>query len=146
MTKPIYLDYNATTPVDERVFDAMKPYFCEKFGNAASRSHAYGWEAEEAVEKAREQVAGLIGAAKKTIIFTSGATEGNNTVVKGIVEASKKKPAHVITQATEHKCILDSCKEIEKEGHEVTYLPVDAKGRVSPERVEAAIKENTVLV
>jgi len=147
MKTPVYLDYNATTPVDERVFDAMKPYFVEKFGNAASRTHAYGWEAEEAVERARAQIAKLINAgSKKLIIFNSGATEGNNTVIKGVAYSAKKKPAHVITQVSEHKCVLDSCKEIEKEGHEVTYLPVDDKGRVSPKQVADAIKENTVLV
>lgn len=148
MTKPIYLDYNATTPVDERVFEAMKPYFCEKFGNAASRSHPYGWEAEEAVENARAQVGALIGADAKTIIFNSGATEGNNTVIKGVAHAAdaKGKKIHVITQATEHKCVLDSSKEIEKEGHEVTYLPVDKKGRVDPQSVADAIKDNTALV
>jgi cysteine desulfurase len=129
------------------VFDAMRPYFCEKFGNAASRTHRIGWEAEEAVEKARTQVARLIGAENgKTVLFTSGATESNNMVIKGVLWAQKKRPAHVITQKTEHKCVLDSCKEMEKQGHEVTYLDVDQHGLVDPEAVRAAIRENTVLI
>jgi cysteine desulfurase len=145
--RTIYLDYNATTPVDPRVFEAMRPYFSEKFGNPASRTHRIGWEAEEAVEQARTQVARLIGAeSSKTIVFTSGATESNNTVIKGVLWAQKKRPAHVITQKTEHKCVLDSCKEMEKQGHEVTYLDVDRHGLVDPEAVHGAFRENTVLV
>lgn len=146
MRQPVYLDYNATTPVDERVFEAMRPYFFEKFGNAASRTHRYGWEAEEAVEKARAQVASLIGAeSPKTIIFTSGATESNNLAIKGVLGALKH-PGHVITEKTEHKCVLDSCKEMEKQGHEVTYLDVDSYGMVDPEAVRRAINEKTVLI
>ncbi|MBI4412575.1 MAG: IscS subfamily cysteine desulfurase [Deltaproteobacteria bacterium] len=144
--KPIYLDYHATTPVDAEVLRAMEPYFCEKFGNAASKSHAYGWETEEAVQMARESIAKNIGAeSSKSIIFTSGATETNNMVIKGIVHAAKKKPAHIITQVTEHKCIIESCREIEKEGHKITYLGVDHDGLVDPDDVKNAIRPNTIL-
>ncbi|MBI2340214.1 MAG: IscS subfamily cysteine desulfurase [Deltaproteobacteria bacterium] len=144
--KPIYLDNHATTPVDPEVFRAMEPYFCEKFGNSASKSHAYGWKACEAVQIARESIAKNIGAeSPKTIIFTSGATETNNMVIKGIARTSKKKPVHIITQATEHKCILESCREIEQEGHEVTYLGVDHDGLVDPDDVKKAIRPNTLL-
>ncbi|MDO8519495.1 MAG: cysteine desulfurase family protein [Deltaproteobacteria bacterium] len=143
--KPIYLDYNSTTPVDPRVFEAMKPYFTEKFGNAASATHAYGWEAAEMVEMARESIANNIGADdKKTIFFTSGATESNNLAIKGLARGAGKK-IHIITQKTEHKCVLDSCAEMEKEGHQVTYLDVDADGKVSPEAVTKAIRPNTLL-
>src|ERR1700761_8850306 len=121
---PIYLDYQATTPMDPRVFEAMKPYFLEKFGNPHSRSHAYGWEAEEAVEKAREQIAHVIGATEKEIIFTSGATESNNLALKGIMHFYGSKRNHIVTVATEHKCVLDTCRHLEQEGFKVTYLGV----------------------
>lgn len=146
MKRPIYLDYNSTTPTDPKVLEAMKPFFSESFGNAASQAHMYGWEAEETVEQARQTVADLIGAkSKKNIIFTSGATESNNMVIKGIVHGARKKPVHIITQKTEHKSILDSCREIEKQGHEVTYIDVDSDGLVDPNDVKKAIKENTIL-
>ncbi len=147
MKLPIYLDHNATTPVDPRVFEAMRPYFSEIFGNAASSSHRFGWDAEEAVEKARGQVASLIGAdSPKTIVFTSGATESGNLAIKGLLAAQKLPKAHIITQVTEHKCVLDSCKELEKAGHEVTYLEVDPYGVVDPENVRKAVRKNTVLI
>jgi len=147
MKLPIYLDHNATTPVDPRVFEEMKPYFCEKFGNPASRTHRFGWEAEEAVEKARAEVASLIHAeTPNTILFTSGATETNNMVVKGVLWAQKNPRAHVVSQKTEHKCVLDSLKEMEKQGYRATYLDVDEHGRVDPEDVRRAITKDTVLV
>ncbi len=147
MKLPIYLDHNATTPVDDRVFEAMRPYFSEKFGNAASRTHRFGWEAEEGVEYARSRVADLIGAdSPKTIIFTSGATESNNLAIKGVLSAQKRQRAHVITLATEHKCVLDSFAEMAKQGHEVTVLGVDSDGLIDPEDVRKALRENTVLV
>ena len=147
MKLPIYLDHNATTPVDPRVFEEMEPYFCEKFGNAASRTHRFGWEAEEAVEKARAEVASFIHAeSPSTIIFTSGATETNNLVVKGVLWAQKNPHAHVITQKTEHKCVLDSLKEMEKQGFRATCLDVDEQGRVDPGDVKKAITKDTVLV
>ena len=128
---PIYLDNNATTPVDPRVLDAMLPYFREEFGNAASRSHAYGWRAEEAVEDAREKIAALIGASGKELVFTSGATESNNLAIKGVAEFYKDKGDHIVTTRTEHKCVLDTCKRLERQGFRVTYLDVDKAGRVS---------------
>src|SRR5882724_1280245 len=143
---PIYMDNNATTRVDPRVVDAMLPYFTEKFGNAASRNHAYGWEAEEAVEEAREQIATLIGASAKEIIFTSGATESNNLAIKGVAAMYKKKGNHVITQATEHKAVLDTVKRLERDGCQITTLPVDKTGRVNPEQVREAITDKTILV
>jgi cysteine desulfurase len=143
---PVYLDNNATTPVDPRVLDAMMPFFREDFGNAASRSHAYGWRAEEAVEHAREQIAALIGADEKELVFTSGATESNNLALKGVAEFYKDKGDHIITARTEHKCVLDSCKRLERQGYNVTYLPVDKMGRVSAEQVRAAITDKTILV
>src|SRR6185437_12319419 len=143
---PIYLDYNSTTPVDPRVLEAMLPYFNEKFGNAASRSHAFGWAAEEAVEVAREQVARLIGAEPKEIIFTSGATEGDNLALKGVFEAYAAKGNHIITVATEHKAVLDSCHHIERLGGEVTYLPVDHEGLIDLDELEAAIRPTTILI
>jgi cysteine desulfurase len=147
MRLPIYLDHNATTPVDPRVFEEMGPYFTEKFGNAASRTHHYGWEAEEAVERARAQVAALVNAeTPSTIIFTSGATETNNTVVKGILWAQKNPSAHIIVQRTEHKSVLDSCREMEKRGYQVTVLDVDGHGKLDPDAVRAAIRPSTVLV
>jgi cysteine desulfurase len=144
---PIYMDYHATTPVDPRVLEAMLPYFNEKFGNAASRSHIYGWTAEEAVSTSREKIAALIGASNpKEIVFTSGATEADNMAIKGVAEFYKDKGNHIITTVIEHKAILDTCKRLEKEGYEVTYLPVDAEGRVSAESVAKAITEKTILV
>ena len=144
---PIYMDYHATTPVDPRVLDAMLPYFNEKFGNAASRSHIYGWTAEEAVSTSREKIAALIGAANpKEIVFTSGATEADNMALKGVAEFYKDKGNHIITTVIEHKAILDTCKRLEKEGFQVTYLPVDTKGMVSVESVAKAITEKTILV
>src|SRR4029450_11238769 len=142
----IYMDNNATTPVDPRVMDAMTPYFGEVFGNAASRSHGFGWEAEKAVETGREQVARLIGAKSKDIIFTSGATESDNLAVRGVVEFYRDKGNHVITQVTEHKGILDTCRALERKGlATVTYLPVDRYGRVDPDDVRKAITDKTVL-
>lgn len=144
---PIYMDYHATTPVDPRVLDAMLPYFTEKFGNAASRSHVFGWTAEEAVTVARERVAKLVGASNpKEIVFTSGATESDNLALKGVAEFYKEKGNHIVTSVIEHKAVLDTCKRLEKEGFEVTYLPVDAKGMVSPDDVKKAIKKSTILV
>src|SRR6187431_2245638 len=144
---PIYLDNNATTPMDPRVLEAMLPYFNEKFGNAASRSHSFGWTAEEAVGHARERIAGLIGAqSPKEIIFTSGATEADNLALKGIAEFYKEKGNHIITTVIEHKAVLDTCKRLEKEGCEVTYLPVDKQGMVDPADVAKAITDKTICV
>jgi cysteine desulfurase len=144
---PIYMDYHATTPVDPRVIEAMLPYFNEKFGNAASRSHAFGWTAEEAVNIARERVAALIGAKNpKEIVFTSGATESDNLAIKGVAEFYKEKGNHIITTKIEHKAVLDTCKRLEKEGYEVTYLPVDTLGMVDPDDVKKAITDKTILV
>lgn len=143
---PVYLDNNATTPVDPRVLEAMLPYFTLDFGNAASRSHAYGWKAEEAVEYAREQIAGLIGASDKEIVFTSGATESNNLAIKGVAEFYKDKGNHIITSRTEHKCVLDTCKRLERQGYKVTWLDTDPHGRVTAGQVAAAITDKTILV
>ncbi len=143
---PIYLDNNATTPLDPRVLEAMTPYFLEHYGNAASRNHPFGWEAEEAVDYAREQVAKLIGADPKEIIFTSGATEGDNLGIKGVYEMYASKGNHIITATTEHKAVLDTCKHIEKLGGEVTYLQVKADGLIDLKELEAAIKPTTILV
>jgi len=142
----IYLDNNATTPVDPQVLDAMLPYFGEKFGNAASRSHSFGWEAEEAVEHARQQVAELIGADSKEIIWTSGASESNNIAIKGVAEKYADKGRHIITQVTEHKAVIDPCKYLEQHGFRVTFLPVDHLGRVDVQQLADAIKNDTVLV
>ncbi len=142
----IYLDNNATTPVDPRVVDAMLPFFYQRPGNAASRNHPFGWEAEEGVDNARKQIAGLIDVDPKEIIFTSGATESDNLALKGVFEMYKRKGNHIITLTTEHKAVLDSCKKIEKMGGEVTYLNVDREGLVNLEELEAAIKKNTILV
>src|SRR5918992_2415369 len=139
MKLPIYMDYHATTPVDPRVMEAMLPYFTEHFGNAASRNHPFGWEAEEAVEKARKQVADLIGATAKEIGFTSGATESNNLAIKGVAGMYREKGNHIITCVTEHKAILDSCKHLEKDGYRVTFLPVDTKGFVDLDDLRKAI-------
>src|SRR3954469_7130049 len=147
MQRPIYMDNQATTPMDPRVLEAMLPYFTDKFGNAASRNHPFGWAAEEAVDTAREQIAKLIGAKGKEIIFTSGATESDNLAIKGVVEFYKDKGNHVITTVTEHKAILDTCKALERKGMAtVTYLPVDRYGLVDPDDVRRAITEKTVLV
>lgn len=143
---PIYLDYNSTTPCDARVVEAMLPYFTQNFGNAASRTHSFGWQAEEAVEFAREQVADLVGAETKEIIFTSGATEATNLALKGVVEAYASKGNHIITSNIEHKAVLDTCKYLEKQGAEVTYLPINSEGVISSEQVEEAIRSNTVLI
>jgi cysteine desulfurase len=143
---PIYMDNNSTTRTDPRVVEAMLPYFTEKFGNAASRSHAFGWEAEEAVEETREQIAGLIGATAKEVIFTSGATESNNLAIKGVAAMYKKKGNHIITQATEHKATLDTCKRLERDGFQVTYLPVDRNGQVHADQIREAITDKTILV
>ena len=143
---PIYLDHNATTPCDPRVVDAMIPYFTNNFGNAASRNHPFGWQAEEAVDYAREQVAKLIGADPKEIIFTSGATEGDNLAIKGVFEMYANKGNHIITCNIEHKAVLDTCKHVEKEGGEVTYLKVKENGLIDLQELEAAIKPTTILI
>ena len=147
MKRPIYMDNQATTPMDPRVLEAMLPYFTEKFGNAASRTHPFGWEAEEAVERAREQIARLINAKSKEVIFTSGATESDNLAIKGGVEFYKDKGNHVITCVTEHNAVLDTCKVLERAGKAtVTYLPVDRYGMVDPDAVRNAITDQTVLI
>jgi cysteine desulfurase len=143
---PVYLDHNATTPCDPRVVEAMMPYFTQQFGNASSRTHSFGWQAEEAVELAREQTAKLIGAEPKEIVFTSGATESDNLAIKGVFENYASKGNHIITAVTEHKAVLDTCKHVEKKGAEVTYLGVEAEGIISLTELEAAIRPNTVLL
>lgn len=146
MKQPIYLDNNATTPLDPRVLEAMLPYFTEKFGNAASRNHAFGWVAEEGVDYAREQVAKLIGCTEKEVIFTSGATEADNLAIKGVFEMYKDKGNHIITAVTEHKAVLDTCKHLEKNGARVTYLGVKEDGLVDLAELEAAMTPETILV
>jgi cysteine desulfurase len=146
MNFPIYLDNNATTPCDPRVVDAMIPYFTQNFGNAASRNHSFGWIAEEAVDYAREQVAKLIGADPKEIIFTSGATEADNLAIKGVFEMYAQKGNHIITAVTEHKAVLDACHHVEKLGGSVTYLPVDNEGLINLQELENAITDKTILV
>jgi cysteine desulfurase len=146
MDLPIYLDNNATTPMDPRVLEAMLPYFNQKFGNAASRNHAFGWVAEEAVDYAREQVAKIIGANEKEIIFTSGATEADNLAIKGVFEMYQDKGNHIITTTTEHKAVLDTCKHVEKLGGRVTYLPVQSDGLINLQELEAAMTSETILV
>src|ERR671925_1993076 len=136
---PIYMDNHATTPVDPRVLEEMLPYFKESFGNAASRNHSFGWTAEQAVEQARERIAKLIGATTKEIIFTSGATESDNLAIKGVAEMYREKGNHIITAATEHKAVLDTCKRLEKYGYRVTYLPVQKNGRIDLDDLRAAI-------
>ncbi len=144
MELPIYLDNNATTPLDPRVLEAMLPYFTNKFGNAASRNHAFGWVAEEGVDYAREQVAKLIGCTEKEIIFTSGATEGDNLAIKGVFEMYADKGNHIITATTEHKAVLDTCKHLEKQGARVTYLKVKADGLIDLAELEAAMTPETI--
>jgi cysteine desulfurase len=146
MMPPIYLDYNATTPIDPRVLEEMLPYLRERFGNAASRSHRFGHEAEQAVERARRQVAALLNASPKEIIWTSGATESDNIAVKGVARMYRDKGRHIVTQATEHKAVLDPAAYLEQEGYEVTYLPVDKWGRINPDELRAAIRPDTTLV
>ena len=143
---PIYMDNHATTPVDPRVLEAMLPYFREDFGNAASRSHVFGWNAEQAVEQAREQVGALIGAAGREIVWTSGATESDNLAIKGAAEFYRDRGNHIITAVTEHKAVLDTCKRLEKDGFEVTYLPVESDGRVNPQAVAQAMTDKTIVV
>src|ERR1700738_2281068 len=143
---PIYMDNHATSPLDPRVLEAMMPYFTATCGNAASRNHAFGWEAEQAVETAREQIAKLIGASAKEIIFTSGATESNNLAIKGMSEMYRERGNHIITQVTEHKAVLDACKRLEKYGYRVTYLPVKADGLIDLEDLKRAIDDKTILV
>jgi cysteine desulfurase len=146
MKFPIYMDYHATTPVDPRVFEAMRPYFTDIFGNAASRNHSFGWQAEDAVEKARKQIASLIGATAKEIVFTSGATESNNLAIKGVFEMYGEKGNHIITAATEHKATLDTCKHLEKEGARVTYLAVQQNGLIDMDQLRNAITDKTILI
>ncbi len=143
---PIYMDHHATTPVDPRVLEAMLPYFSEKFGNAASRNHVFGWEAEKATENARAQIAALINADPKEIIFTSGATESDNLALKGVAEMYREKGDHIITMAIEHKAVLDTCKRLEKSGFKVTYLPVDGKGLIDLADLRRAITPKTILI
>src|SRR5947207_10609556 len=143
---PVYMDNHATTAMDPRVLQEMLPYFMEKFGNAASRNHSFGWAAEEAVEAARERVAKLIGANPKEIIFTSGATEGDNLAIKGVAEMYKEKGNHIITPVTEHKAVLDTCKRLEKYGYKVTYLPVKPDGLVDLDQLKSAFTDKTILV
>jgi cysteine desulfurase len=144
--QPIYLDYQATTPLDPRVLEAMMPYFTHQFGNPHSRSHSYGWEAEEGVEKARGQVAKLIGADEKEVIFTSGATESNNLAIKGVAEFYKDRRNHIVTTVTEHKCVLDTCRHLEQEGFTVTYLPVQQNGLIDLDRLREVVTDKTVVV
>src|SRR5690348_16050007 len=147
MKLPIFLDNHSTTPMDPRVLETMLPYFVEKFGNAASRNHAFGWAAEEAVENARKQIAKLIKADPKEIVFTSGATESDNLAIKGVLEMYKEKGNHVVTSSTEHRAVLDTLKSLEAKGlASVTYLPVDKQGMVNPEDVRSAITDKTVLI
>src|ERR1700721_2728885 len=143
---PIYMDNHATTAVDPRVVSAMLPYFNEKFGNAASLNHSFGWASEEAVESARGQIARLINAAPKEIIFTRGATESNSLAIKGVSEMYRDRGNHIITQVTEHKAVLDTCKRLEKYGYQITYLPVKADGLIDLEDLKRAIDEKTILV
>jgi len=146
MKLPIYMDNNATTPVDPRVLEAMLPYFQGKFGNAASRNHSFGWEAEEGVENAREQVAQCLNASPKEVIWTSGATESNNIAIKGVAQMYKDKGNHIITQVIEHKAVIDPCKYLEQNGFDVTFLPVDKQGMIHPEQIREAMTDKTILV
>jgi cysteine desulfurase len=146
MKRPIYMDHQTTTPIDGAVLEAMMPYLTDQFGDPSSRSHAWGWAAEEAVDRAREQVAALIGAQPEEIFFTSGATESDNLALKGIARAYKEQGQHIVTQQTEHRAVLDSCHTLEQEGFTITYLPVDRHGLVAPEAVQQAITDQTILV
>lgn len=146
MQLPIYLDNHATTPLDPRVLEAMMPYLTTQFGNAASRNHSFGWAAEEAVEKARKQIADLIGASPKEIVFTSGATESDNLAIKGVAEMYAERGNHIITVATEHKAVLDTCKKLEKNGYQVTYLPVQPDGLIDLDMLRDAITDKTILI
>ncbi len=146
MKLPIYLDNHSTTPMDPRVFEGMKPYFLEAFGNAASRNHEFGWKAEEGVENGRRQVASLIGASAKEIVFTSGATESNNLALKGVAALYRDRPAHIITQVTEHKAVLDTCKSLERQGVRVTYLPVQPDGLLDLDQLRDAVTGDTILI
>src|SRR6195952_1223468 len=146
MKTPIYLDNHATTQMDPRVLDAMLPYFTELFGNAASRNHEFGWAAEQAVDKARKQIADLIGASAKEIVFTSGATESDNLAIKGVAEMYAEKGNHIITAATEHKAILDTCKRLEKNGCRVTYLPLEGDGLIDLDMLKESFTDKTILV
>jgi len=146
MKKPIYLDNHATTQLDKRVLSAMLPYFTEYFGNAASRNHEFGWVAEQAVDKARKQIADLIGATAREIIFTSGATESNNLAIKGVAEMYAEKGNHIITAATEHKAVLDTCKRLEKNGCRVTYLPLKSDGLIDLDMLKESFTDKTILV
>lgn len=146
VTLPIYLDHNATTPMDVRVFDAMRPYFCEVFGNAASRGHSFGWAAEAAVDKARAQVAAILSARPDSIVWTSGSTESNNLAIKGVAHRYRSKGRHIITQTTEHKAVLDPCKRLCTDGCEVTWLQVDRRGHIDLDELKRAIRPDTILV
>ena len=146
MKLPIYMDHHATTPVDPRVVEAMSPYFTETFGNAASRNHAFGWRAEEAVGSARSQIADLIGAVSREIVFTSGATESNNLAIKGVAEMNAERGKHIVTCATEHRAVLDTCRRLEKQGYRVSYMPVRRDGLVEPEAVRRALSDKTILI
>ncbi|HSB13505.1 MAG TPA: IscS subfamily cysteine desulfurase [Bryobacteraceae bacterium] len=146
MTKPIYMDNHATTPIDPRVLEAMMPYFTGKFGNAASRNHSYGWEAEQAVEKARQQIARLIGASPKEIVFTSGATESDNLAIKGVAGMYAEKGNHIITVPTEHKAVLDTCKRLQKHGYEITFLSPGRYGIIDLDELRGAITDKTILI
>lgn len=146
MKKPVYLDYHATTPVDPRVFSAMEPYFMEEFGNSHSSTHCYGWKSEQAIETAREEIAASLGAQSSEIVFTSGATEGNNLAILGAARANREKGNHLITSATEHKAVLDCMRELEAEGFNVTILPVDEYGQVRLTDLKSALRQETILV
>src|SRR5918911_1310087 len=143
---PLYMDNHATSPLDPRVLEAMMPYFTNKFGNAASRNHSFGWEAEQAVETAREQIAKLVGATAKEIVFTSGATESDNLAIKGVAEMYREKGNHIITATTEHKAVIDACKRLEKHGYRVTYLPVQKDGLIDLDELGRAITDKTILI
>ena len=146
MARPVYLDYHATTPVDPRVLEAMVPHFTERFGNPASRQHAFGWEAQDAVEQARRQVADLLNASPGEVVFTSGASESNNLAIKGVACALRERGNHVVAVSTEHKSVLDSCKRLERDGFRVTWLPVDRDGLVELDALRSAVTDRTVLV